>query len=78
MMMIMDCEPSEKNPKTSFGDESFIVEDQTTATAIHEENLEILRKMKEADILKEQQQIMQSVGKFREHFFTCLNCLQVW
>ncbi|XP_055910771.1 RNA polymerase II-associated protein 1 [Eupeodes corollae] len=61
MMMIMDCEPIEKNPKTSFGDESFIVEDQTTATAIHEENLEILRKMKESDILEEQQQIMQSV-----------------
>ncbi|XP_055842449.1 RNA polymerase II-associated protein 1 [Episyrphus balteatus] len=61
MMMIMDCEPIEKNPKTAFGDESIIVDDKTTATAIHEENLEILKKMKEEEILAEQQQIMQSV-----------------
>lgn len=61
MMMIMDCEPTEKSPKTSFSEESIMVEDKTTAAAIHEENLQILKQMKEEDILAEQQQILQSV-----------------
>lgn len=46
-----------------YGKVSVIVEDSQTAEEIHKENLNLLCKMKEEEIMAERKKLMESIGK---------------
>lgn len=70
--------PVTKVLPSTFGDESSIVTDNE-AKSIHDENVQLLSGMDEAEILAERQQLMESIGeiygsKFYLNFLTCPLC----
>lgn len=61
----IDCEPiGSINCHLEFGKRSAIVEDIETANIVHKQNIEILSKMTQEDILAERQNILQTIGIF--------------
>lgn len=55
--------PVAKVNATNFGDQSSIVKDDE-AKSIHDENVQLLTGMDEAEILAERQQLLDTIGEF--------------